>query len=575
MTNSINSIPKGNPLFDLVYNEGWKINNKDSLYGSLATILNSPFNPLSNEFYALDKFGQGTKKAWQTGNIWAFFNSNYYTIPGYKNSDKAWGGGAAKNILETFLGFDKEGNLSIGNTLLDLTYLIPAGGEASLAARLGLTGISKFGLGIAERVLGKRKVQILSSGLGKGWETLKAKILDPILKKIPFLKDITYKKVWDNVVKGAKLASLDPVEWYKTLKNTAVGKLLLGNNQQNLQNLLRNSHLRGKIKPSELPYIVDFMKSTLEGPADLVKFGLDLFTKASPSAIVKLVTSSNFKKKYLPKILDISKSQSYKNFQKALTPYLKGFLEKNVVYNTIKKLYGGYQQIKNSEYIKTAGKLIDKAKKEYKQIKKKGIIKYAKYKLKKLYYYGKRFYHSKTYNTYLKPIVNKAVSVVQGAYNGVKKVWNILTGWIPFRGPAGPLSSSSSFISRASGFTYQGYNGSRKSISQTIGSMSGNCVDGTLAQVALARSFGIPAEMITTTWNGNPHVYGRINGVDRDIANHALTGSWNPPPAGPDSPSNSNESKVELHFHDKIYETKDFEKQVEKVVNRLMPGGAF
>ena len=148
----------------------------------------------------------------------------------------------------------------------------------------------------------------------------------------------------------------------------------------------------------------------------------------------------------------------------------------------------------------------------------------------------------------------------------------------PARGPASVKGSSSSFFSIASGysgFRYEGYGGSRKSIANTIGNMSGNCVDGTLAQLSLASSFGIPAEMIMTTWNGNPHVYGRINGVDRDIANHALTGSWSRPPAGPNSSNFDDNRKIELHFHDKVYGMNDFDKQVEKSVNRLVPGGAF
>ena len=144
-------------------------------------------------------------------------------------------------------------------------------------------------------------------------------------------------------------------------------------------------------------------------------------------------------------------------------------------------------------------------------------------------------------------------------------------------GPAGPAGPNTSFISSASGsgFKYRGYTGIGQSIGTTLSTMSGNCVDGTLAQLSLASSFGIPAEMVMTTWNGNPHVYGRINGIDRDIANHALTGSWSRPPAGPSSSNFDDNRKIELHFHDKVYGMNDFDKQVEKSVNRLVPGGAF
>ena len=125
------------------------------------------------------------------------------------------------------------------------------------------------------------------------------------------------------------------------------------------------------------------------------------------------------------------------------------------------------------------------------------------------------------------------------------KSWVVgkLTGNGPAQGPGsgsgggggsafGP--SPSSFISRASGtgsFSYRGYGGSQQSIGTTLSTKSGNCVDGTLAQIAEAEKWGIPASMIYTYWNGNPHVAANIGGQVRDIANHSLTGNWGLPPA--------------------------------------------
>lgn len=130
------------------------------------------------------------------------------------------------------------------------------------------------------------------------------------------------------------------------------------------------------------------------------------------------------------------------------------------------------------------------------------------------------------------------------------------------RGPAGP---GGSFLSRASGFTYYGYAGVGQSIGTTLASGAGNCVDGSLAQIALATSFGIPSELIQTTWRGNPHVYARIGGQNRDIANHALTGSWNPPPRGPAGGSGGN-----VIIYGDVYGYSDFVKKVESANNRLV-----
>ena len=121
------------------------------------------------------------------------------------------------------------------------------------------------------------------------------------------------------------------------------------------------------------------------------------------------------------------------------------------------------------------------------------------------------------------------------------------------------------FINQASGgFQYSGYGGSRQSVMDTIGCMTGNCVDGTLAQMAIASSFGIPSEMVATTWRGNPHVYARIGGLTRDIANHALTGSWNAPPRGPSGPGGST-----IIISGDVYGFDDFARKVEMANNKI------
>jgi catabolite regulation protein CreA len=117
----------GNPLSGLFkYNEAaWSYNNKGSIYGPFASILNNPFNPLNFQFYAFDKFIQAGQKAWKSGNIWDFFNSQFYHIYGYSNLNNTTGGQNIKGILDLLTGVDGNGNLSLGNFLLLLISIVP------------------------------------------------------------------------------------------------------------------------------------------------------------------------------------------------------------------------------------------------------------------------------------------------------------------------------------------------------------------------------------------------------------------------------------------------------------------
>ncbi len=119
----------GNPLSDLFKysDEAWKINNNGSVYGPFAGILNSHFNPFGFQFYTWDKLIQAGQKAWKTGNIWDFFDYNFYHIYGYNNLDKMWGGQNIKQVIKFFTGIDENGNLSVGNFILLLASIVPIG----------------------------------------------------------------------------------------------------------------------------------------------------------------------------------------------------------------------------------------------------------------------------------------------------------------------------------------------------------------------------------------------------------------------------------------------------------------
>jgi len=138
----------------------------------------------------------------------------------------------------------------------------------------------------------------------------------------------------------------------------------------------------------------------------------------------------------------------------------------------------------------------------------------------------------------------------------------------------GPGDKASSFLDNMfSNYRYEDYTGSRKTIAETINDMSGNCVDGAYAQVWMAGQLGIPMGMEFTTWNGNPHVLAvEDTGRPRDIANHAITGSWDRPPAGPGDSGGSGGvfiAKGAVQIQGDINGIKDAEKTMEKVFIRM------
>jgi len=162
--------------------------------------------------------------------------------------------------------------------------------------------------------------------------------------------------------------------------------------------------------------------------------------------------------------------------------------------------------------------------------------------------------------------VSNLYSMVSRGAQGVVSIVYQLLGGPGAALPRGPTLDSSG----AYGVRYESYGGSKKSISETLSCLSGNCVDLTLGQLTLAKAFGIPAEMVYTTWNGTPHVHGRIAGKDRDVANYALTGNWNAPPRGPFENEQKAVIKQEKHYHFEganFYGDRDFKNKIRKVLD--------
>jgi hypothetical protein len=131
-------------------------------------------------------------------------------------------------------------------------------------------------------------------------------------------------------------------------------------------------------------------------------------------------------------------------------------------------------------------------------------------------------------------VIGSAISSAKAIKNVATNAYNTASSFVSsIFNRSGPREDS--LDNMFSGFRYEPYEGSRKSISQTLDDMSGNCVDGTLAQLYMAGQMGIRAGADFTTWNSHPHMLAVVENRPRDVANHALTGSWNRPPAGPGS----------------------------------------
>ena len=75
--------------------------------------------------YVSDKSGEAAKKAWKTGNLWDYWDTTMFHIYGYGNLNKIWGGENIKWLLDTFLGLDEKGNVSVGNLLIDIIAILP------------------------------------------------------------------------------------------------------------------------------------------------------------------------------------------------------------------------------------------------------------------------------------------------------------------------------------------------------------------------------------------------------------------------------------------------------------------
>ncbi|MBC7088613.1 MAG: DUF11 domain-containing protein [Tissierellales bacterium] len=374
-------IGNGNPLSGLFKydEEAWKINNQGSLYGSFAGILNNPFNPFNFQFYAADKLIQAGQKAWQSGNIWDFFDYNFYHFYGYSNLDKMWGGENIKALLYWGFGIDENGNMSIGNFLLNMVAIIPIGRAGTVVGKFLAGALEKAGIKIGVN-LGDN---IIINKIGN--------FLSDLTKKF----DLWKPETWKNAISWVGNVLLpNPVGWAADILKglakltgnekliaiaTAFSNFEFNRGLGDLGNLLISSDPIKKVLSiygevggflnRNLNYLVDSTKKFVNGAVNVVK--------ASVRNLVNKISSTV--KQLVPKVVSTVKKVVNKVFT-------------NV--NTVVK------------------KVVNKA---------KTVVKKVVYKA--------RTVAKKVFKTF-KKVVNKAKTVVKKAANTVKKAFSSAVNWV-------------------------------------------------------------------------------------------------------------------------------------------------
>ncbi|MEN6573583.1 Ig-like domain-containing protein [Methanobacterium aggregans] len=397
---------------------GWYCNVKGSVYGGSAAFLENPFNPFFYQFYTWDKLIQAGQKAWSTGNVWDFFNYDFFHFYGYSNLDHVWGGENIKWFLDNFVGIDVNGNMSVGSFLLNLLTIIPIGKLAAVAGRLLARYLPKF----ASTLIRSKAVQVL----------LKNKTVQKILKgankylinPLKWLEKLTIAKFWkylpkingNGIVEGVKrfsgFVNLSPRVWVESVFSGLSRSSLLRRVGLRLEGKVFSSFkLWGKVLPREIPSIVGhgvnvFWKGVKGGVDSL----LDVFSDMTPLAVKKWVHSSPWRMKTFSKLGKVVSTKFYRNIHSAVSPIIKRNVALRSVYNAGKTVY-----------------------KEYKQVKKQGIRKYVHKKIQKYVKPVYKRYIKPVYRKYVKPVVKQVVSAGKKVYSGAKNAWNGFKKWIGWK----------------------------------------------------------------------------------------------------------------------------------------------
>ena len=119
-----------------------------------------------------------------------------------------------------------------------------------------------------------------------------------------------------------------------------------------------------------------------------------------------------------------------------------------------------------------------------------------------------------------------------------------------------------------SGFRYERYANHQKSIGQVLKDKAGNCVDLTLAGMAVGNAIGIPSSMKLGTWDGGGHAYGNFDGENLDFARKALNNTYTPPIRGPGN--SGGDINFEVNIKGDVNGIEDYEDKLEKATLKFL-----
>ena len=366
-------------------------NVQGSIYGSYAKFIENPFSPLFYQFYIQDKLMQAAQKARSTGNFWDFWNYNFYHIYGYSNLDHVWGGENIKWLLYWGFGVEQNGDMSVGNFLLNVLAIIPIGRAGTILGKalsglLSKTGI-KIGIKLTDNVLLTR----IGSFMRRLTEKFKLNNLEYLKEVVSWVGDVLFP---------------NPVGWFVDVCK-GLGKLVGSERLVAIATAFGNFEFRrGLGDLGKLLVSPDPLKKVWENYGELGAFlnrNLNYLIDSSKS----LIDSS---KKVINKAVNTAKTGFNKVMTK-ITNTVRQVLPKVVtkVKTTIKKVVNKVK--------KTVKKVVNKVKKVVKTVKR--VIKKVVHKVKK--------------------VVKKAVKVVKKAVakvkTTVKKVVTSTVNWIKSKWP--------------------------------------------------------------------------------------------------------------------------------------------
>ena len=337
--------------------------------------------------YVSYKSGEAAKKAWKTGNFWDYWDTTMFHIYGYGNLNKIWGGENIKWLLDTFLGLDEKGNVSVGNLLIDIIAILPLARVISWGGK----NVAKVVPNVVKNSNLYRKLLNLSKKLGSRYPNALNNIYSTLTNVINLNPGVIVDLASRLVSKVSKSGNKATI----ALSNFAVyqGRRSIGD-------------------------IIGFIKAP-----DKIKFVTNNFLKTTSN----FIRNFNYAVKNLP--------NAVKGIAKTLNKAVKG------VSKVISKAAGKIKSVvkstigKAKTVIKTTAKTFKKTVTKYYK-KAKTVYHKAKFQvkrnIKKVYHSVKKVYHKA--KAYVKKVYNKAKNYVKKTYSKAKsfvkkvgkKVYNTL-----------------------------------------------------------------------------------------------------------------------------------------------------